>query len=109
MEVLCHQIAITHKRRYPVGVTLIQTLFSKILGSRPQGTWMGVMLAAGSMSRIIGPVIIVSGYTNFGTTWTFAVTTAFMTIPMAWLYIVRNRLDTTNKMPSNEQKMSAIS
>jgi hypothetical protein len=24
---------------YPIGVTLIQTLFSKILGSRPQGTW----------------------------------------------------------------------
>jgi ceroid-lipofuscinosis MFS transporter 7 len=24
---------------YPIGVTLIQTIFSKILGSRPQGTW----------------------------------------------------------------------
>lgn len=25
---------------YPIGVTLIQTIFSKILGPRPQGTWM---------------------------------------------------------------------
>lgn len=24
---------------YPIGVTLIQTIFSKILGARPQGTW----------------------------------------------------------------------
>jgi ceroid-lipofuscinosis MFS transporter 7 len=26
---------------YPIGVTLIQTIFSKILGARPQGTWYG--------------------------------------------------------------------
>jgi MFS transporter, ceroid-lipofuscinosis neuronal protein 7 len=35
-------------------MTLIQTLFSKILGARPQGTWTGLMVAAGSMARIIG-------------------------------------------------------
>jgi MFS transporter, ceroid-lipofuscinosis neuronal protein 7 len=40
--------------RYPVGMTLIQTLFSKILGARPQGTWTGWMVASGSMGRIIG-------------------------------------------------------
>ncbi|CRK92704.1 CLUMA_CG006231, isoform A [Clunio marinus] len=77
---------------YPVGVTLIQTLFSKILGSRPQGTWMGIMLAAGSMSRIIGPVIIVGGYTKFGTIWTFSVTTIVMIIPIVLLYMLRNRV-----------------
>jgi len=26
---------------YPIGVTLIQTIFSKVLGPRPQGLWMG--------------------------------------------------------------------
>lgn len=35
-------------------MTLIQTLFSKILGARPQGTWTGWMVASGSMGRIIG-------------------------------------------------------
>jgi len=85
---------------YPVGVTLIQSLFSKILGSRPQGTWMGVMLAAGSMSRIIGPVIIVGGYTEFGTAWTFSVTTVFMLTPIIWLYLLRRRI--VGKDPKNE-------
>lgn len=44
-------------RRYPVGMTLIQTLFSKILGARPQGTWMGWMVASGSVARIIGDLL----------------------------------------------------
>lgn len=26
---------------YPIGLTLIQTIFSKVLGPRPQGIWMG--------------------------------------------------------------------
>lgn len=42
--------------RYPVGMTLIQTLFSKILGARPQGTWMGWLVASGSVARIIGEI-----------------------------------------------------
>jgi hypothetical protein len=40
--------------RYPIGVTLIQSLFSKILGARPQGTWMGTMLAFSCLPGIIG-------------------------------------------------------
>lgn len=53
---------------------------------------MGIMLAAGSMSRIIGPIIVVTSYTQFGTGWTFGTITIFMTIPMILLYGLRNRL-----------------
>ncbi|KAL7050574.1 hypothetical protein ACKWTF_004128 [Chironomus riparius] len=77
---------------YPIGVTLIQSLFSKTLGARPQGTWMGIMLASGSMSRIVGPLIVVGSYTSFGTGWTFGWITIFMMIPIALLYVLRHRL-----------------
>lgn len=33
---------------------MIQSLFSKILGVRPQATWMGIIAATSSISGIIG-------------------------------------------------------
>lgn len=50
------------------------------------------MLAAGSVSRIVGPVIIVSSYTHFGTGWTFGIISIFMATPMILLYAFRDRL-----------------
>lgn len=50
------------------------------------------MLAAGSVSRIVGPVVIVSAYTNFGTGSTFATISIFMSLPMILLYFLKNRL-----------------
>lgn len=81
---------------YPIGVTLIQTIFSKILGARPQGTWMGLFTAGGCVSRILGPVAVGSIYTRYGTTWTFGITMAMMLLPMVWLYLLRERLDVDN-------------
>ncbi|CRL08149.1 CLUMA_CG020833, isoform A [Clunio marinus] len=78
---------------YPIGVTLIQTIFSKILGSRPQGVWMGLFTAGGCVSRIMGPVAVGSIYTRYGTSWTFGITCGMMVLPMIWLYILRHRLD----------------
>lgn len=81
---------------YPIGVTLIQTIFSKILGSRPQGTWMGLFTGAGCVSRIFGPLAVGSFYTRYGTTWIFSVTCAMMVFPMIWLYFLQNRLHVEN-------------
>lgn len=53
---------------------------------------MGVMLAAGSVSRIVGPIVIVSSYTAFGTGWTFGSISIFMSFPMILLYFLRDRL-----------------
>lgn len=77
---------------YPIGVTLIQTLFSKILGPRPQGVWMGLMTASGCFSRVLGPVFVSNVYTVYGTIWVFGLTGAMMVLCMLWLYLVRNRL-----------------
>ncbi|KAF5280086.1 hypothetical protein FQA39_LY18153 [Lamprigera yunnana] len=77
---------------YPVGVTLIQAIFSKVLGSRPQGVWMGLMTGSGCLSRVLGPVFVTYIYTKFGTIWTFSMTTAMMVILIIWLYCCLKRL-----------------
>lgn len=45
---------------YPIGNTSSISLFSKIVGRRPQGTLQGLFASAGSLARIIFP--IASGY-----------------------------------------------
>ncbi|XP_065360293.1 major facilitator superfamily domain-containing protein 8 isoform X1 [Calliphora vicina] len=77
---------------YPIGVTLIQTIFSKVLGPRPQGVWMGLMTGSGCLSRVFGPVFVGSIYTRLGTYWTFGITTIMMLFSMIWLLIERKRL-----------------
>ncbi|XP_037806289.1 major facilitator superfamily domain-containing protein 8 isoform X1 [Lucilia sericata] len=77
---------------YPIGVTLIQTIFSKVLGPRPQGVWMGLMTGSGCLSRVFGPVFVGSIYTRLGTYWTFGITAIMMLFSMIWLLIEKKRL-----------------
>lgn len=77
---------------YPLGVTLIQTIFSKILGPRPQGVWMGLMTGAGCASRVLGPVFVGLIYTRLGTYYTFGITGVMLLISMLWLQCVSERL-----------------
>ncbi|XP_023299589.2 major facilitator superfamily domain-containing protein 8 isoform X1 [Lucilia cuprina] len=77
---------------YPIGVTLIQTIFSKVLGPRPQGVWMGLMTGSGCLSRVFGPVFVGSIYTRLGTYWTFGITAIMMLFSMIWLMIEKKRL-----------------
>ena len=77
---------------YPLGITLIQTIFSKVLGPRPQGVWMGFMTGAGCASRVLGPVFVSVIYTRFGTYHTFGITGLTLIVCMSWLQIVNKRL-----------------
>ena len=47
---------------------------SKVIGPRPQGTWMGILTATGSLARICGPVFVSEIYKEFGTYWTYGTT-----------------------------------
>ncbi|XP_031841265.1 CLN7/MFS domain-containing 8 [Nomia melanderi] len=87
---------------YPLGVTLIQTIFSKVLGPRPQGVWMGFMTGAGCASRVLGPVFVSVIYTRFGTYHTFGVTGLMLILCMLWLRIVDKRL-IPSKNPTKDQ------
>ena len=77
---------------YPLGVTLIQTLFSKVLGPRPQGVWMGVLTGAGCASRALGPVFVAAVYARRGPDATFASTAALTLAALVALRLVYSRL-----------------
>ncbi|KAK7084418.1 Major facilitator superfamily domain-containing protein 8 [Halocaridina rubra] len=74
---------------YPVAFALSSSLFSKILGPKPQGVWMGVLTSTGSFSRVSGPIFVSYMYTSLGTRWTFGFlffTLAFTVILMSVVY-----------------------
>jgi len=87
---------------YPLGITLMQTIFSKILGPRPQGVWMGLMTGAGCASRVLGPVFVGFIYTRLGTYHTFGITGVMLIISMVWLQLVNKRLIAPELKKSNE-------
>ena len=87
---------------YPLGVTLAQTIFSKILGPRPQGLWMGLMTGGGCAARVLGPVFVGVIYNRYGTYHTFGVTGATLVLCMIWMQIVDKRL-----IPSKEIQNAA--
>lgn len=59
------------------------------------------MLSASSMSRIVGPIIILTTYTAFGTAWTFGSIAVVMILPMILLYTLRtNFIDDNAKTES---------
>lgn len=93
---------------YPLGVTLIQTIFSKILGPRPQGVWMGLLTGAGCASRVLGPVFVSFIYTRLGTYYTFGITGVMLIISMLWLQLVNKRLIAPelkkNEVPNEQRK-----
>ncbi|CAI2357435.1 unnamed protein product [Caenorhabditis sp. 36 PRJEB53466] len=70
----------------------VTTLFSKVVGPRPQGTYQGVYQMAGSFGRMIAPLLMSTTYTMFGPTlpWQILIVN-FIVIIAAWL-ILRERM-----------------
>eukprot|EP01133_Synstelium_polycarpum_P006527 gene6527-7558_t len=60
---------------FPLAQTVVVSMFSKILsssiGKSSQGTFMGLIGAAGAAGRIIGPLCSGALYTHEGTFWVF--------------------------------------
>eukprot|EP01111_Echinosteliopsis_oligospora_P009130 TRINITY_DN2622_c0_g1_i1.p1 TRINITY_DN2622_c0_g1~~TRINITY_DN2622_c0_g1_i1.p1 ORF type:complete len:540 (+),score=148.99 TRINITY_DN2622_c0_g1_i1:143-1762(+) len=74
---------------YPLSQTIIVSMFSKALGSAPQGGWMGWIGAMGSAGRVVGPIISGSLYHNHGQTWTmvFCVGVSFISLLVSLLLV----------------------
>ncbi|XP_041056183.1 major facilitator superfamily domain-containing protein 8 isoform X2 [Carcharodon carcharias] len=81
-QVWCQYVPIIHLSQYILSATLIgmgypvcnvisYTLYSKILGPKPQGVYMGWLTASGSGARTFGPVFVSQVYTRYGPRWTF--------------------------------------
>ncbi|KAM7366230.1 hypothetical protein PAMP_015686 [Pampus punctatissimus] len=57
---------------YPACNVMSYTLYSKILGPKPQGVYMGWLTASGSGARTLGPVFVSQVYTLLGPRWAFS-------------------------------------
>lgn len=86
---------------FSIGTTLSQAVFSKLLGPRPQGTWMALLTCAGSAARILGPGSVTI-YVLFGTYWTFGAGTVLAGLVFLWMWIYRDSLQPAKPAVSSE-------
>ncbi|XP_008581973.1 PREDICTED: major facilitator superfamily domain-containing protein 8 [Galeopterus variegatus] len=77
---------------YPACNVMSYTLYSKILGPKPQGVYMGWLTASGSGARILGPVFISQVYTYWGPRWAFSLVCGIMVLTITLLGVVYKRL-----------------
>jgi ceroid-lipofuscinosis MFS transporter 7 len=48
------------------------TIYSKLIGPRPQGFWQGILTSFGSLARTIGPIAVSTLYDGYGPRFTFS-------------------------------------
>uniref|UniRef100_A0A8D2CMZ9 Major facilitator superfamily domain containing 8 n=1 Tax=Sciurus vulgaris TaxID=55149 RepID=A0A8D2CMZ9_SCIVU len=77
---------------YPACNVMSYTLYSKILGPKPQGVYMGWLTASGSGARILGPVFISHVYTYLGPRWAFSLVCGMVVLAISLLGAVYKRL-----------------
>ncbi|GAB5570511.1 major facilitator superfamily domain-containing protein 8 isoform X1 [Prionailurus iriomotensis] len=77
---------------YPSCNVTSYTLYSKILGPKPQGVYMGWLTASGSAARILGPVFISQVYTSWGPRWAFSLVCGIVVLTIMLLGVVYRRL-----------------
>ncbi|GFN82133.1 major facilitator superfamily domain-containing protein 8 [Plakobranchus ocellatus] len=99
----CAHVPVLHLAQYAIGTLLYGigyplchvltfTIFSKVLGSKPQGLWMGIFAASGSLAGISGPVLISHVYDLWGPRVAFTGCTAFLTLIILYTFAVIHRL-----------------
>ncbi|RMB99544.1 hypothetical protein DUI87_23797 [Hirundo rustica rustica] len=77
---------------YPVCNVMSYTLYSKVLGPKPQGVYMGWLTASGSGARILGPIFVSQIYTHLGPRWAFSLICGVVVVSLLLLEIVYKRL-----------------
>lgn len=88
---------------YPVVISLLQAVFSKVLGSKPQGVWQGILTGVGSLSRILGPLLMSYVYALFGTRWSFGIMAVLMVVTLLELIVLFPHL-IPMQTPTTEQQ-----
>ncbi|XP_017338676.1 major facilitator superfamily domain-containing protein 8 isoform X1 [Ictalurus punctatus] len=77
---------------YPACNVMSYTLYSKILGPKPQGLYMGWLTASGSGARTLGPVFVSQVYTNLGPRWAFSLICVIVLAAIVLLTAMYRRL-----------------
>uniref|UniRef100_A0A914DF79 Major facilitator superfamily (MFS) profile domain-containing protein n=1 Tax=Acrobeloides nanus TaxID=290746 RepID=A0A914DF79_9BILA len=90
---------------FPVALTPMAILYSKILGSRRQGTMTGILFMSGSIARIIGPILISTMFEHYGpeATWGMQIGVISITI-LLWIIFYSKivPLETSPKLKPGE-------
>uniref|UniRef100_A0A3B5KSN1 Major facilitator superfamily (MFS) profile domain-containing protein n=1 Tax=Xiphophorus couchianus TaxID=32473 RepID=A0A3B5KSN1_9TELE len=77
---------------YPACNVMSYTLYSKILGPKPQGVYMGWLTASGSGARTLGPVFVSHVYTLLGPRWAFGLICGMVVLGVILLLSAYHRL-----------------
>ncbi|XP_041840856.1 major facilitator superfamily domain-containing protein 8 isoform X2 [Melanotaenia boesemani] len=77
---------------YPACNVMSYTLYSKILGPKPQGVYMGWLTASGSGARTLGPVFVSHVYTILGPRWAFSLICGMVVLAIILLSSAYHRL-----------------
>ncbi|XP_071758751.2 major facilitator superfamily domain-containing protein 8 isoform X2 [Centroberyx gerrardi] len=77
---------------YPACNVMSYTLYSKILGPKPQGVYMGWLTASGSGARTLGPVFVSQVYTILGPRWAFSLISGMVVGAIVLLASLYHRL-----------------
>ncbi|XP_006876166.1 PREDICTED: major facilitator superfamily domain-containing protein 8 [Chrysochloris asiatica] len=77
---------------YPACNVMSYTLYSKILGPKPQGAYMGWLTASGSAARILGPMFISQVYAYWGPRWAFSLVCGIVVLSITHMGVVYKRL-----------------
>jgi len=77
---------------FPYCMGISQAIFSKAIGPRPQGLWMGLLTATGSLARICGPIFVSYIYELWGTYWTMGICSVTLFAPMVLSIVFYKRL-----------------
>ncbi|RUS85196.1 hypothetical protein EGW08_007022, partial [Elysia chlorotica] len=103
----CAHVPVLHLAQYAVGTLLYGvgyplchvltfTIFSKVLGSKPQASnfrsLMGIFAASGSLAGITGPVLISHVYDQWGPRVAFTGCTVFLLVVILYSFSVIHRL-----------------
>ena len=89
---------------YAVSFAFASGIFSKLLGPKPQGTWMGVLTSCGSLSRMTGPIFVTYMYTAFGPRWTFITIFLVLLCVIVCVSLIYKRLVPLSPIQNDETK-----
>ncbi|KAI1695818.1 major facilitator superfamily domain-containing protein [Ditylenchus destructor] len=94
---------------FPMQNIALNTLFSKIIGPRWQGTQQGILQVSGSVARLIGPIMVTHLYSSFGPTMTWNMEILVIAITLiSWLIFYR-RMVPLKIIEDGYKNMSSIS
>ena len=94
---------------FPYCVAIIGSLYSKLLGPKPQGLYMGVLTGSASLARVIGPIFFTKLYQEQGTYVTFSVVAGALIISLLLVIFAYKRFVPLKDPKVLEQEVSTVS